>query len=262
MANSLSFKLDAFEGPLDLLLHLIEKNKINIYDIPIVTITEQYLEYIEEMKKQDMEVMSEFLVMAATLLNIKSKMLLPPEVKEDEEQVDPRAELVARLLEYKMYKYISEELKDKQLDAEKLVFKGSSIPSEIADIEDPVDVEELLSDLTLNKLHSIFESVIKKQADKIDPIRSKFGRIEHEEINLSGKIMEIQYYGIEHKHFSFRKLLENQGDKMNTIVTFLGVLELMKMGQVQVSQKELFDDIEIEFIAEEIIPVERFAVEE
>lgn len=262
MANSLSFKLEAFEGPLDLLLHLIEKNKVNIYDIPIVTITEQYLAYIEEMQHNDMEVMSEFLVMAATLINIKSKMLLPPEVKEDEEVVDPRTELVERLLEYKMYKYISEELKDKQLDAEKLVFKGSSIPEEIANIEDPVDVGELLSDLTLNKLHTIFESVIRKQADKIDPIRSKFGRIEHEEINLSGKIMEIQNYGITHKHFSFRQMLESQHDKMNTIVTFLGILELMKMGQVKVSQKELFDDIEVDFIAEEILPVERFAIEE
>lgn len=261
MGNTISVKLDAFEGPLELLLHLIEKNKVNIYDIPIVMITDQYMEYIREMKKKDLDVMSEFMVMAATLINIKSKMLLPPEITEDNEEVDPRQELVERLLEYKMYKYISNELKDKQLDAAKLLFKGSSIPEEIADIKDVVDVGELLSDLTLNKLHTIFESVIKKQADKIDPIRSKFGRIEREEINLSAKIMEIQYYGLSKKKFSFRKLLEKQADKMDVIVTFLGILELIKMGTILVSQRELFEDIEIEYLSGTIVPVEQFAIE-
>ena len=261
MNSAISVKLEAFEGPLDLLLHLIEKNKVNIYDIPIVMITEQYMEYIQEMQKKDLDIMSEFMVMAATLINIKSKMLLPPEVNEDEEEIDPRQELVERLLEYKMYKYISYELKDKQLDAAKHMFKGSSIPEEIANIKDVVDVGELLSDLTLNKLHNIFESVIRKQADKIDPIRSKFGRIEREEINLSAKIMEIQYFGLTAKKFSFRKLLEKQADKMDVIVTFLGILELIKMGTIYVTQNELFDDIEIEYLAESIVPVEQFSVE-
>ena len=97
-----------FKGPLDLLLHLIEKNKVDIYDIPIVLITEQYLEYIQKLDAKDMDVMSEFLVMAATLIRIKSKMLLPPEeTEEEEEEIDPRQELVERLLEYKMYKYAS-----------------------------------------------------------------------------------------------------------------------------------------------------------
>ena len=100
-------KLQVFEGPLDLLLHLIDKNKINIYDIPIVQITEQYMEYIHQMEKQDLNIMSEFLLMAATLINIKSKMLLPKEVNEDGDEIDPREELVQKLLEYKMYKYIS-----------------------------------------------------------------------------------------------------------------------------------------------------------
>ena len=104
-------KLEVFEGPLDLLLHLIEKNKIDIYDIPIVEITAQYLEYIKAMQTEDMNVMSEFLVMAATLLDIKCRMLLPKEVNEEGEEEDPRAELVQKLLEYKMYKYISFEFK-------------------------------------------------------------------------------------------------------------------------------------------------------
>ena len=100
----MTIKLQVFEGPLDLLLYLIEKNKVNIYDIPIVEITSQYMEYVAEMKRRDLDVLSEFLVMAATLIDIKSKMLLPRTEKEEEEEEDPRAELVQQLLEYKMYK--------------------------------------------------------------------------------------------------------------------------------------------------------------
>ena len=96
-------KLEVFEGPLDLLMHLIEKNKIDIYDIPIVEITDQYMEYIHAMEREDLGIMSEFMVMAATLLDIKCRMLLPKEVNEDGEEEDPRAELVEKLLEYKMY---------------------------------------------------------------------------------------------------------------------------------------------------------------
>ena len=109
-------KLQVFEGPLDLLLHLIDKNKIDIYDIPIVEITNQYMDYIRAMEREDLNVMSEFLVMAATLLDIKCKMLLPKEVTEDGEEEDPRQELVEQLLQYKMYKYMSYELRDRELD--------------------------------------------------------------------------------------------------------------------------------------------------
>ena len=106
-------KLQVFEGPLDLLLHLIDKNKIDIYDIPIVEITNQYMDYIKAMEREDLNIMSEFLVMAATLLDIKCRMLLPKEVTEDGEEEDPRQELVEQLLEYKMYKFMSYELKDR-----------------------------------------------------------------------------------------------------------------------------------------------------
>lgn len=108
-------KLEVFEGPLDLLLHLIDKNKIDIYDIPIVEITNQYMEYIRNMHREDLNVMSEFLVMAATLLDIKCRMLLPKEVTEEGEEEDPRKELVEQLLQYKMYKYMAYELKDRRL---------------------------------------------------------------------------------------------------------------------------------------------------
>lgn len=254
---SLSVTLEKFEGPLDLLLHLIEKNKINIYDIPIVEITEQYMDYIRQMREQDMEVMSEFLVMAATLLNIKSKMLLPQEEPENtEEPVDPRQELVERLLQYKMYKYASLELSDRQLDAGRVLFKEANLPPEIADYKEPIDTRALLSDLTLQKLHSIFESVMKKQVEKIDPVRSKFGRIEKEEVSMSKKMREIQEYALANKRFSFRALLMEQYDKMDVVVTFLCILELMKIGRMHVVQEEIFDEIEIEYLAEDIIDFE------
>lgn len=131
-AMAISIKLQVFEGPLDLLLHLIEKNKIDIYDIPIVEITRQYMDYIKELETEDMNVMSEFLLMAATLLDIKCRMLLPREVNEDGEEEDPREELVQQLLEYKMYKYMSFELKDRQLDADKNYYKAPTIPEEVA----------------------------------------------------------------------------------------------------------------------------------
>ena len=249
-------KLEAFEGPLDLLLHLIDKNKVNIYDIPIVVITEQYLAYIRLMENKNLEIMSEFLLMAATLINIKSKMLLPKEEVAEEEETDPRQELVERLLEYKMFKYISEELKDKQMDASKAMFKPPTIPSEITNYKEDIDIDALLSDLTLSKLHTIFKSIVKKQIDKIDPIRSKFGTIEKEEINLSKKLIQIQEYGLLHKTFRFRSLLEAQLTKMEVIVTFLGILELMKIGRLKIDQEILFDDINITYLANDVLQME------
>ena len=241
----LTVKLQVFEGPLDLLLHLVEKNKVNIYDIPIVEITNQYMEYIAEMRRQDLNVMSEFLVMAATLLDIKSKMLLPAKESEDDEE-DPRAELVQQLLEYKMYKCMAYELRDRQIDAEKVWFKAPTIPPEVLAYEEPVDVNELMSGVTLARLNDIFQSIIKKQADKIDPVRSKFGRIEKEEVSLSDKMTYVEEYSLHHGHFSFRSLLEAQSGKMEVVVTFLAILELMKMGKIVVSQEYTFDDIKIE----------------
>ena len=169
---AISVKLEAFEGPLDLLLHLIEKNKIDIYDIPIVEITAQYLDYIRQMQREDMNVMSEFLVMAATLIDIKCKMLLPKEVNEDGEEEDPRAELVQKLLEYKMYKYMSFELRDRQVDAARNMYREQRLPKEVEAYRQPIDYEELIGDMNLNKLHEIFKSIVKKQEDKIDPVRS------------------------------------------------------------------------------------------
>ena len=243
----ISVKLEVFEGPLDLLLHLLEKNKVNIYDIPIVEITNQYMEYMREMQRRDLNIMSEFLVMAATLLDIKSRMLLPKRASDEEEEPeDPRAELVQQLLEYKMFKCISYELKDRQMDAGRTMFKKPTIPDEVAAYEEPVDLAELIGDMTLKKLNAIFQSVMAKQENKIDPIRSKFGKIEKEEISLNDKMEYLEAYAAEHKRFGFESLLEKQGSKMEVIVTFLAILELMKTGKITIYQEKTFDTILIE----------------
>lgn len=242
----MTIKLQVFEGPLDLLLHLLEKNKVNIYDIPIVEITNQYMEYIAQMKRQDLNVMSEFLVMAATLIDIKSRMLLPKQEEAEEEAEDPRAELVQQLLEYKMYKCMAYELRDRQMDAERVLFKEPTIPEEVAVYEEPVNLEELVADMNLSKLNDIFKSIMRKQVDKVDPIRSKFGKIEKEEVSLSDRMSYLEEYCLTHNKFSFRSLLEAQHGKMEVIVTFLAILELMKVGKIFISQENTFDDILIE----------------
>ncbi|MBQ4529760.1 MAG: segregation/condensation protein A [Lachnospiraceae bacterium] len=249
----LTVKLQAFEGPLDLLLHLIEKNKVNIYDIPIVEITEQYLDYIREMEKQDLNIVSEFLVMAATLIDIKCKMLLPKEVNDEGEEVDPRAELVEQLLEYKMYKFMAYELKDRQLDAGKSLYKNPTIPEEVLNYVEPVNIEELLSDITLRKLNSIFKTVMKRQEDRIDPIRSQYGNIEKEDVSIEEKIIDVEQFVLEHKEFTFRELLNKQSTKMEIVVTFMVVLEMMKSGKIKILQEETFGEIYITVINEENI---------
>ena len=238
-------KLQVFEGPLDLLLHLIEKNKIDIYDIPIVEITDQYMDYIQQMQREDLNIMSEFMVMAATLIDIKCRMLLPKEVNEEGEEADPREELVQKLLEYKMYKYMSYELRDRMADASRCVYKESTMPKEVLEYRPPVSVEDRLGDLTLAKLQEIYRSIIKKQEDKLDPIRSKFGKIEKEEISLEDKMTDMKRYARTHREFSFRGILEKQASKIQVIVTFLSILELMKIGYIQICQEKLFDDIKI-----------------
>ena len=242
----LEFKLQVFEGPLDLLLHLLDKNKVSIYDIPIVEITNQYMEYIRQMQKHDLNVVSEFMVMAATLLDIKSKMLLPADPSEEEDEEDPRAELVQQLLEYKLYKCMAFELKDRQVDASHIFYKEPTVPEDFLAYTPPIDTKELVSDLTLNQLNDIFKSVLKRQKDKIDPIRSKFGEIRKEEVSLEDKMGYLSEYAGQHKNFSFRQLLEKQSSKMEVIVTFLAILELMKSGKILISQEHTFDDILIE----------------
>jgi len=244
-------KLEAFEGPLDLLLHLIDKNKINIYDIPMAEITDQYLEYIQNMESRDMNLMSEFLVMAATLLNIKSRMLLPKEVNEEGNEEDPRQELVEKLLEYKLYKYMSGELRDRQQDAQQIMYKPSMIPNEVLEYRPKVSIEEILGDLTLSEMHAIFRTIMKRQEKRVDPIRSGFGTLEKEEVDMDATWKKVEQYIRDQKTCGFRILLGKQRTKMQIIVTFLVVLELMKMGKVSITQDGNFEEIYINALQEE-----------
>lgn len=243
--EQLKVKLEVFEGPLELLLHLIEKNKVDIYDIPIVEITEQYLAYVRAMETEDMNIMSDFLVMAATLLDIKCKMLLPKQEDEEGEAEDPRTELVEQLLQYKLYKYMSYELKDRQMDAQQTLYKHTTLPKEVEEYRPPIDYEELLGDMTLPRLYTVFESIIRRQEDRIDPIRNHFGKIEKDEVNLEEKQRYIESYLYEHGKADFKMLLEQGSSRMEVIVTFLVILELMKLGKIMVSQENTFDAIYI-----------------
>lgn len=242
---NLEIKLQAFEGPLELLLHLIDKNKVNIYDIPIVTITEQYLEYVYHMEEQDYNVMSDFLVMAATLISIKAKMLLPKEEKEEEEE-DPRDELVRRLIEYKMYKFAAMELKDMELDGGRNFYKDANIPKEVLEYKEEVDPKELVDGITLVRLNEIFQSMMKRQVEKVDPIRSKFGKIEREEISLEDRMEEIRNSIQGLNNINFRTLFDKIPTKPRMIVTFLAILELMKTGKIVIRQDAIFGEIWID----------------
>lgn len=241
----ISVKLEAFEGPLDLLLHLIDKNKVNIYDIPIADITEQYMEYVRKMQEENLDIVSEFLVMAATLLDIKCRMLLPKEVDEEGNEEDPRAELVKQLLEYKLFKAMAEELKGQQLDAIKTYYRKPDIPEEVSGYTPPVDLNEVVGDVNLIKLNAIFADVMKRKEDKVDPVRSKFGKIEKEEVTMSEKLVDIKAFMMEHRTFSFRELLMKGASKVAVIVTFLVVLELIKTGFVIVEQEGTCEEIYI-----------------
>lgn len=244
----LTYKLEVFEGPLDLLLHLIEKNKIDIYDIPIVMITEQFLAYMETMDKADPDKMSSFIVMAAMLLRMKSKMLLPREEKEDGEEIDPREELVQRLLEYQKFKMLSYELKDRQIMAGQVLYREKKIPKEVGDFKEEPNLDDMLQGITLTRLQRVFEEVMRRSEEKIDRVRSGFGKIEKEPITLSERMQELEQQLLEKTEVSFTYLLGRERTKLNRIVTFLAILELMKMGSIRIVQEHIFDEIQIQSI--------------
>ena len=241
-------KLPVFEGPLDLLLHLIEKNKIDIYDIPIAGITDQYLEYVRQMDHEDLDVTSEFLVMAATLLDIKSRMLLPREKDDEtgEEEGDPREELVRRLLEYKMYKYLSEELAVYREQAGVRYFRTQKLPREVLNYRPPINYDELLKDADLQSLQKIFGEVLRRKKSRRDPIRGGFGKIRREEISLDNKTLYIRAYLQAHPRTDFRELLESRESREEVIVTFLILLELMKTQKVHIVQDTIGGAILVE----------------
>ena len=243
---SINVKLDAFEGPLDLLLYLIEKNKVDIYDIPIAMITDQYLEYVMRMDTEDMDVASEFLVMAATLLDIKARMLLPVEVDDSGEEEDPRAGLVERLLAYKLMKANASALKESEESACRVIYKDASIPAEVASYIPEPDLDEIMKDITVSALTEAFRAALRRIEENVDQIRHDFGQIEKETFKIYDKSRTVLSMARERGRFSFRELLNAETGKVEMIVTFLAVLELVKMGRLAVVQDEPCGEINLE----------------
>lgn len=241
--------LETFEGPMDLLLHLIEKAQIDIYDIPINEITEQYLDYLAKMGDMDLEIASEFLVMAATLLEIKSKLLLPKDKNKQEaeqlemEELDPRLELVRSLVEYKKYKYASNMLRDYENTQSKVYYK----PKE--DLSEFVDDESDLIEMDLDKLVRIFKKLILK--NKGNESLLKFNEIEKEEHTLEECTERIKNILNKNKKIKFYELFDNYATRNEIISIFLSLLELVKSKYIIIYQKKNFDDILIKRISEE-----------
>ncbi|MFC1570868.1 segregation and condensation protein A [Candidatus Omnitrophota bacterium] len=234
---SYKVKLQIFEGPLDLLLFLIKRDKVDVYDIPIADVTKQYLEYMELMQLLDLEIAGEFLVMAATLMHIKSKMLLPPEETEEEEQEqeDPRDELVRRLLEYKKYKEAADKLHS-MYNSHKGVFvrEGEGERSRVVSDDGSEYFEASLFDLI-----TAFRKVLKNVP------KEAFHKVVKNEFTVSDKIHQIYHVLAKQSKVLFTALFEEVRNKDEIIATFLAILELMKMREVFVVQKSYFDEIEI-----------------
>lgn len=235
-----------FSGPLELLLHLIERNKIDIYDIPIAELTRQYMSYVRGMEEKDLDFVSSFLVMAATLLDIKARMLLPREVDEETgEEIDPRAELVERLLVYKRYKYMAAELEKCEDEAAAYLYREGSIPEEVRAYAPPLDLDALFGTVSLEDLRRVFEEVLRRKEFKTDAVRAEFGVIKRERISLGSRMTSLLNYARTRRHFSFRQALARAESRTEVVVTFLAVLELMKIGKISVSQTEICGEIEV-----------------
>lgn len=240
--KEINVKLEVFEGPMELLYHLIEKNEIDIYDIPIAELANQYIDYIQRFP-YDMDSMSSFLVMASSLLEIKSKLLLPSLKTEEDEETDPREELVKKLLEYKRFKEISEILKSRFLSEGNLIFKETD--EEIKNIIGlkSINTEEILDGVSMDTLYRIFEDVLSRKELKVDKIRSSFGSIKRDSYTIEEKIQTIQNMLYKKKKFEFREIFKNDTEKMEVVVTFLALLELIKQKEVKVNQDKTFDKI-------------------
>jgi len=225
--------LEVFEGPLDLLLYLIKKNEVNIFDIPIAQITQQYLQYLELMEILDLNISGGFLVMAATLMHIKSKLLLPPEEEIVEEEEDPRAELVKRLLEYSKFKELAFALREKELmRREEFIRRGTGL--EFIDEEENVYFEASLFDL------------ITAMSQGIEPLsKETFQEIIYDEFTIEEKIEELLQLLVNNSVIYFRDLLIQAKTKMEVVVIFLAILELIRLKKIVCRQKELFGEIEI-----------------
>lgn len=245
---SVLYKLDTFEGPLDLLLHLIDKAEIDIHEVSISEITIQYMDYLHAMKELELEVTSEFLVMAATLLAIKSKQLLPkPPVFEDDYEdwpddgLDPRDELIQKLVEYRKFKQIAEQLREKEFERS-LVFS-----------REPEDMTPFMKQEKVNPVEGIHLSdliVAFQKALRRAARRNIVATVQRDEISVKDRIRDIVDVLKQFETVRFSRLIRENMDRHEIVVTFLAILELMKMKHIRCFQHQLFDDIVIHWRGE------------
>lgn len=230
--SGITIRLEAFEGPLDLLLHLIKKEEVDIWNIPIARITEQYLEYLQIMKELNINVAGEWLMMAATLIYIKSRMLVPQEKKEEQEEEgeDPRNELVYQLLEHQKFKNAAEMLYTRE-EVENAVWNKP--PEEI--LEDGAEVVSV----TLFDLLKAFHEVVKRFEDQ------RVMQVAQENVTIEQKIDEIRQRFLVHDQLVFSSFFREARSKRHLIVTFLALLELVRLREIWLFQKKAFEEIQI-----------------
>ena len=233
-------KLDQFEGPLDLLLFFIKRDELNIYDIPISKITKEFLEYVNLIKMLDLEIAGDFILMASTLMHIKVRMLLPREVDEKGEEIDPRSELVQALLEYKKYKEMSEELSFFESNQRKISFRGNY---SVDPRESFPEYEILLKDVSVYDLAKTFKRII--DGIKEEPIHE----IVKINISIDEQIEHIVSLIEEKMEIDFLKLIEGMNEKIRIVVTFIALLELTKMGKIGIRTSSDFNNFTLYKIA-------------
>lgn len=229
-----SVHLDNFDGPLDLLLHLIDKNKLDIYDIPIAIVTEQYMAYLAEAEQMDLEIASEFLVIAATLINIKAKMLLPKKVLIEEEEIDPRDELVSRLLEYKFYKEMAELLKENAQHAGDFITKQIDVVALSKDFT-PINP---VANISLEQLCHAFSEILLHVREEPPVLQ-----LQREEYDIEEMMANILTQLLDEKSIKFQALFQPTDSKRKVVTMFLALLELYKLNKIIISQKENFADL-------------------
>ena len=233
-----SIKTENFEGPLDLLCHLIDKNKMDIYDINLSQITDQYIEYINEMEKMNLEVTSEFLVMSSTLLFLKSKHLLPKQ-QEDEEEITEE-ELIRRIIEYKKYKEITKKLRENFLIHSKKFYKMQE--------EIKLPKQKIETEYNSETIPEIYRTLLQRNTEKINENASNIEKIAITETYAVGDSVKEMYRAlIRFKKFTFNKLFSTKKHNKKEVVTaFSGLLEMSRRNKVITQQEELFGDIEVE----------------
>ena len=237
-----NIKIENFEGPLDLLLYFIKRDKIDIYDIPITQITNEYISVIDEAKKLDVSIAGEFLFMASMLLRIKTQMLLPRQINDESLDIeDPRIDLVAQLLEYKKYKSIAYKLKNLHFENKDSFFRNSS---KVVYDQSP-NASDFLNEVTLYDISKIFKDAVNNA-----PTQDSF-EIYRETVSLKDQQDFILQQFNNDKILSLKNLVKKLETKLKIIVTFLALLEMIKRSEIICSQKENFEDIEIKLIIAE-----------